>query len=74
MPTSSALKSVARRAHTTEVHADKHDFTEVERSILPRHNNSFLEKLPVADHHLDIYKGGGSADTRKADNIHIRGE
>jgi hypothetical protein len=59
---SPVLKSVDREAQTTEAHTNKHDFTEVERLVLPRCSSSFHEKLPVTDPPWSIK--GGSADTR----------
>jgi hypothetical protein len=48
------LKSLARGAQTTETHADKHDFTKVERLILPQRSNSFHEKPPVTNPFLGL--------------------
>jgi hypothetical protein len=59
MDFSNGLKECGHKSPATEAHADKHDFIEVEHTVLPRHNNSFLQKLPVADHHIDLYKGEG---------------
>jgi hypothetical protein len=47
--TSPVIKSVTRKAQTTEAHAGKHDFTRIEHHVLPRRRSSFLEKVPVVD-------------------------
>lgn len=43
------LKSTTREAQTIEAHANKLDFTEVERFILLQHSSSFLGKLQATD-------------------------
>jgi hypothetical protein len=54
-----------REAQTTEAHADKHDFTEVEHLILPWHSGSFLEKLPGNGPPPRHIKGGGWAENER---------
>jgi hypothetical protein len=65
------LKSMAREAQTTMTCANKHDFTKVERFVLPRCCNSFHEKLPVTDPTTCPIKGEGSAKMQKDTYRHI---
>ena len=48
------LKSMTREAQTTEAHADKHDFTKIERLVLPRRSDSFHDKPLVANLFLGL--------------------
>lgn len=59
-----------------DLHDDKYQHTtrfllEVNRSILPQHDDPFRDKIPVIDPLLDLYKEEGQPNERRANTGYV---